>query len=225
MPTGNPDKADIDSDFRAYYAERAREYESIYAKPERQEDLTRIASLLPAWFAERDVLEVAAGTGYWTERIAPAARSIVATDINAETLDVARAKGMSPERVALVVADAFALDVIPGAFDAGFAGFWWSHLARVDLVRFLDGFHRRLGPGARVAFLDNRYVEGSSTPVAWRDADGNTYQDRRLRDGSIHRVRKNFPTPDAIRAALGPAATETTVLELPYYWLATYTVA
>jgi len=42
--------------------------------------------------------------------------------------------------------------------------------------------------------MDNRYVDGSSTPISERDADGNTYQRRRLADGSDNRVLKNFPT-------------------------------
>ena len=33
-------------------------------------------------------------------------------------------------------------------------------------------------------FIDNRYVEGSSTPIARRDAEGNTYQRPSLDDGS-----------------------------------------
>ena len=54
--------------------------------------------------------------------------------------------------------------------------------------------------------LDNRYVEGSSTPVTERDADGNGYQLRKLADGSTHRVLKNFPTEaelEALAADLG----------------------
>jgi len=43
-------------------------------------------------------------------------------------------------------------------------------------------------------FFDNRYVEGSSTPISRRDAQGNTYQARKLDNGSAHEVLKNFPT-------------------------------
>jgi len=55
------------------------------------------------------------------------------------------------------------------------------------------------------------------------DADGNTYQDRTLADGSRHRVRKNFPTAAQLRTAVAPYAAQIEVLELSYYWLMTFT--
>ena len=51
----------------------------------------------------------------------------------------------------------------------------------------------KIKPGSLIAFLDNRYVEGSSTPVSRTDGGGNTYQTRKLDDGSSHEVLKNFP--------------------------------
>jgi demethylmenaquinone methyltransferase/2-methoxy-6-polyprenyl-1,4-benzoquinol methylase len=95
-------------------------------------------------------------------------------------------------------------------------------LARID--PFLAGLAERLEPGARVAFLDNRFVEGSSTPVSRKDAQGNTYQSRRLADGSSHEVLKNFPTQPDLRARLGRLGTEVTFSEYEYYWLATYRI-
>src|SRR6202043_371464 len=65
-----------------YYQQRAAEYDAVYAKPERQQDLAQLKELLPPLVAGRHVLEIAAGTGYWTQVIAPAAASITATDLN-----------------------------------------------------------------------------------------------------------------------------------------------
>ena len=48
--------------------------------------------------------------------------------------------------------------------------------------------------------LDNLFVAGSSTPISERDDDGNTYQTRKLRDGTTHRVLKNFPTESELRS-------------------------
>ena len=84
-------------------------------------------------------------------------------------------------------------------YDAAFAGFWWSHVLKRDLPRFLEGLHRVLAPGAQVVFLDNRYVEGSSTPVSRVDANGDSWQTRKLADGSTHEVLKNFPSGDELR--------------------------
>lgn len=208
-----------------YYARRAAEYERIYAKPERQADLKLLRERCRGLFAGRDLLEISCGTGYWTECFATSARSILATDMNPETLEIARAKRWDAGRVEFTTADSFALPDFNRRFDAGFAGFWWSHVSRQRLQEFLTGFHARLSPGATVAFIDNRYVEGSSTPLHRTDGEGNTHQVRELADGSRHEVMKNFPDATELRAALRPFATEVQVLELEYFWMAVYSLA
>ena len=79
-------------------------------------------------------------------------------------------------------------------------------------------------PAARVVFIDNNYVAGSSTPVARTDEQGDTYQTRRLDDGSTHEVLKNFPTEAELRAALDGLADEVRVENLQYYWILNYTL-
>ena len=64
-------------------------------------------------------------------------------------------------------------------------------------------------------------MAGSSTPLARRDADGNTYQLRSLDDGSTTEVLKNFPTDEEI-ASLLPGK-NLSIDRLTYYWCAGYT--
>jgi SAM-dependent methyltransferase len=207
-----------------YYGGRAREYERIYQKPERQADLTTLTILLQNGVAGEDVLEIACGTGYWTERLAPVARSICAVDAAPEALELARGK-QYPSRVRLEQADAYLLGSIPGRFTAGFAAFWWSHVPLNELPRFLGGLHRRLGAGARVTFCDNRFVPGSSTPISRRDAAGNTYQRRRLDNGEEYEVLKNFPLAAELEDILrGEGVTQASLTELTYYWSVSYVV-
>ena len=207
-----------------YYARRAAEYERIYAKPERQGDLRRLEGLVERSFEGLNVLEVACGTGYWTRFAARGARSILASDCNEEVLEIARQKAYGGCRVEIVQADAYALDNVPDGFNAGLAAFWWSHIARADLPRFLRAFHAKLTTGSPVLVLDNRYVEGSSTSVSRRDDQGNTYQIRRLLDGSEHEVLKNFPDAETFAAALANHGTDLEFTDLPYYWIARYRV-
>lgn len=209
---------------RHYYARRAAEYERIYAKPERQSDLREMAAWLPRCFAGRGVLEVACGTGWWTQFAAVDAARWLATDINEETLAIARSKPL-PSSVQLSRADAYTLGGIDGPFDAAFAGFWWSHVPLARLPSWLDRLHTKLQPGARVVFIDNLYVEGSSTPIARRDADGNTYQQRTLDDGSAHEVLKNFPAREQAMAAIGSSAHDAQWHQWTHYWALTYTIA
>jgi demethylmenaquinone methyltransferase/2-methoxy-6-polyprenyl-1,4-benzoquinol methylase len=207
-----------------YYSRRAPEYERIYHKPERQEDLRALEALVLRDLAGLDVLEVACGTGWWTERIARVARSILATDAGEEVLAIARAKSLPAQRARFEIADAFAPHAIAGSFHAAFAGFFWSHVGRERLAGWLVALHRRLGAGARVVAVDNRYVAGSSTPVARTDAAGNAYQVRALADGTEHEVLKNFWTEEELRAAVSGIAADIEFTGLTYYWRMSYRV-
>jgi demethylmenaquinone methyltransferase/2-methoxy-6-polyprenyl-1,4-benzoquinol methylase len=208
---------------RDYYAARAPEYDRVYLKPERQPDLREIEAWLPTLFAGRSVLEVACGTGYWTRFIAPGAARVLAIDAAPPTLQIARGRAMGGN-VEFAAGDAYALPAQAGKFDAAFAGFWFSHIPESRIAGFLRGLHGALAPGARVAFLDNRYVEGNSTPLCERDAEGNTYQLRRLDDGSCHKVLKNFPTEGELREALQGIARDLRLHEWKYYWALEYLV-
>jgi demethylmenaquinone methyltransferase/2-methoxy-6-polyprenyl-1,4-benzoquinol methylase len=210
-----------DSSLAAYYAARAGEYERIYDKPERQADLRRLERWLPKLVAGRRVLEVACGTGYWTRLLAATAAHVLATDLSAETLAVARAKGLPPERVAFRQADAYALSADLGTFDAAVACFWWSHVPAASRPRFFAALHHRLEPGARVVLLDNLYVPGSSTPISRTDAAGDTYQLRTLESGDTFEVVKNFPTEELLRAEAAGLAARAELHRLDYYWVFT----
>lgn len=208
----------------AYYAQRAREYEKIYDKPERQADLARMRVDVPSLFVNQKVLEIACGTGYWTPLVAAQAQSVLGVDQAEETLAIARSKSYAKGNVRFERADAYNLPAWPEKFSAAYAGFWWSHVPLERIDAFLAGLHERLAPGARVAFMDNLYVEGSSTPLSRRDAAGNTYQERRLADGSRHEVLKNFPAAGELEARLGRIGSELRVVRYQYYWLASYRI-
>lgn len=207
---------------RDYYARRAAYYERVYFKPERQADLRAMEAWLRTPFAGRDVLEIACGTGWWTPHGAREARSWLATDLNPETMALARNKPQ-PECVHFAEIDAYTLDDLPAQrFSGAFAGCWWSHVPRARLAPWLELLHARLDRGARVVFLDNAFVPSSSTPLSRRDAEGNTYQQRTLDDGSVHEVLKNFPTCGEASAMLGPRAREVEWIDHEHFWTLSY---
>ena len=209
---------------QSYYAARAPEYDRIYLKPERQADLRAIEHWLPPKFAGARVIEVACGTGYWTQFIAPVAARVLALDTAPETMAIARSR-VPEAKVEFLPGDAYALPQHAGRFDAAFAGFWLSHVPKTRQREFLLGLAARLEPGAKVVFLDNRYVEGSSTPLTARDAAGNTFQTRQLVDGTTHKVLKNFPSEAELLdlvAGIGAGAVFTT---WEYYWAFEYVTA
>jgi len=211
-------------EMHAYYAARAPYYDAVYSKPERRRDIEFLSAHLPQRFAGRHVLEIACGTGYWTQHIAPAAARMTATDGTAEPLEFARLRP-GTACVSFVHADAYALPTSVGSFDAAFAGLWFSHVPISARAAFLDGLHAHLLPGARVLFIDNSAVQLRDFPIAQTDGAGNTYQLRELRDGSVHRVLKNFPTEAELRTLLEPRASVVSYRALDNFWLLEYEIA
>ncbi|EGJ12441.1 class I SAM-dependent methyltransferase [Rubrivivax benzoatilyticus] len=208
-----------------YYERRAAEYERIYRRPERQDELRVLEAELATAFAGRSVLELACGTGWWTPHGARDARRWLATDLNPGPLAVARAKPVPPS-VEWRLGDATDFTHLGDErFDGAFAGCWCSHLERARWAPWLQALHTRLEPGARVMLLDNTFVPGRSTPIARTDAQGDTWQRRRLDDGSEHEILKNYPTREEAVAAAGTRARDLLWTEREHFWVLTYTLA
>ena len=212
----------IEASMSSYYAQRAATYERVYFKPERQAELRLLEAWLPTQLEGRRVLEVACGTGWWTPHGALRAKAWLATDLSPETMAVARRKRL-PACVQFAAVDAYTFAELGSqAFDAALAGFWWSHVPLQRLPGWLQRLHARLQPGARVVMLDNRYVQGSNHPISHADADGNTYQTRRLDDGSVHAVLKNFPSREQALSMLGSRAHSPEWTDHGHYWTLCY---
>jgi len=206
-----------------YYSARAAEYERVYDKPERQADLAILREIVPQYFRGRRVLDVACGTGYWTRLIAREAAVVTGCDLSGEVLALAYQRQPAAHPARFLLSDAFDLGAVPGAFGSAFVGFFWSHILRADVQRFLKGLHARLAGPARVMIIDNRYVQGSNSPITRVDDEGNTYQERRLENGSKHEVLKNFPSVDDVVAQIEAAGGHDVHMnELEHYWCATY---
>jgi len=208
------------TDMLAYYQRRAPVYDDVYAYPERQLDLRYLEARLPGLLSGLDVLELAAGTGYWTAVISQSAQRIVATDREPAQLARLENRGFCCP-VEVQVADAFELETaLEGRLFTGlFAGLWVSHIRREQMPAFFAGVHRLLAPGAAVVLVDNSLSQCNRLPITWRDEQGNTYQDRLL-DGRRYRVLKNFPAPDELRAWTGVSAGEYQLLD--HYWVYQY---
>lgn len=209
----------MNTNLNEYYSQRAAHYEDIYQLPERQADLTQLATQLQNLLAGKNVLEVACGTGYWTERYVNLAGSILATDNNPDMLRLAQAKSTLAKRVQFQQADAFELP--SGNFNAAVAGFLWSHLKRSEQSPFLESLQKACGSGTMLIMFDNCYQEFVSTPIARTDSEGNTYQIRRLPDGSRHEVIKNFPTDSTLRKKMTGYARDIRIVRNQHFWMLT----
>jgi SAM-dependent methyltransferase len=210
----------MQSDLITYYSDRAKEYEQIYLIPERQADIEHLSQFLQKTFYEKEVLEIACGTGFWTARISKTAKRILATDINKTVVDIAQGKQYASP-IDFLVEDMYSL---PAAtqFECLFGGFIWSHIKLEELVPFLSAVSKLVKPGGTVVFTDNNYIAGSNIPIAETDEHGNTYQIRSLADGTQHKVLKNFSTEDAIKLALKDFASVVEFISYEYYWVVKY---
>lgn len=213
----------MNSDIVSYYKDRAKEYERIYSKPERQIDLQLAGQILKDIFAGKRVFEIACGTGYWTEIISKTAYSILATDINDAVIEVAKSKSYSPATVYFRIADIFNMENMDKQ-ESLLGGFIWSHIKLQELNNFIAIANSLVENGGTVVFMDNNYVEGSNLPVTETDNFGNTYQTRTLENGTTHKVLKNFPSDSFIKGLLADKVSDLNLINLQYFWILKYKV-
>jgi SAM-dependent methyltransferase len=202
---------------KQYYRLRVPEYDRLYQEPEWHDDLSRLRAWLVDCTRGRTILEVAAGTGYWTAAAATAAAAITATDCNGEML-VRMANRRLGAHVTLLTADAYALPEFSTTFDVGMAHLWWSHVEKHREAEFLLHFASRLKPRAMLLMIDQSYVEGFSHPALMRDRAGNRYELRGLANGSVHRIVKNYPTVEELGHSMAGICDDLCVTQLQYFW-------
>lgn len=213
----------LNTHLASYYESRAKEYDKIYSKPERQEELITISEFIKKTFADKNVLEIACGTGYWTEKISSAAKSVTAVDINKSVIEIAEERTRKCKNINYVISDLFNFktDV---KYDILFGGFIWSHIPSETLDRFIKTVSNFIVPAGEAVFVDNNFVEGSSTPISQIDDNGNTYQRRELQDKSTHLVLKNFPSEEFLKNKLSKYTREIKIIPLQYYWILCYRI-
>ena len=197
----------------AYYRAVADEYKDLYAidAPDQDELLSAINLFRPTG----DVLELACGSGVWTERLQRSADSVTAVDAAPEMLARARSRLGSSASVRFVEADLFSWHP-PRRFDAVFFGFWISHVPEDRFELFWNLVDEALEPDGRVFFFDDNHrtdvelVEGIHSPVV----------ERELNDGTRFRVIKIPYEPAQLERRLRALTWDISVTGTsgPFYW-------
>lgn len=205
----------------SYYNNRAKEYDKVYQIPEEQEDLAKATVFFQTIFANKTLLEIACGTGYWTEQIAKTATAILATDINRNVIDIAKTRQYN-NIVTFEIEDLFHLKT-KNKFDALFGGFIWSHILLQDLDNLLASLKKNIIENGTMVFIDSKPIEGryhDKKRITRTDEFGNTFQTRQLEDGSTYEILKNFPNNDFLYSKLSKIATNINFIDLDHYWIA-----
>ena len=205
----------IEAEMVHYYAARAGEYDDWYRRRGRyshgpeadaawRSDLDAAALWLRGRGFHGEIVELAAGTGWWSQILAGAGHLAI-SDAALEPLDIARARleaaGHSAE---FEIRDAWAEP--DRSVDGVFTGFWISHVDRGRLDEFLGLAARWLVPGGLFAFVDSRQDPESGAPDHVPPVDD--VQLRRLDSGASYRVRKVFYEPEELASALERAGFE-----------------
>jgi demethylmenaquinone methyltransferase/2-methoxy-6-polyprenyl-1,4-benzoquinol methylase len=212
----------------AYYRARAGEYDEWFLRQGRYDrgpeasaqwfrEIEQIQQALDAFRPGGHVLELACGTGLWTQRLLEHAQQITAVDASPEVLALNEHKFGSP-RVRYVQADLF--DWRPTeSYDVVFFSFWLSHVPPERFDAFWDMVAAALSARGRVFFVDSRY-EPTSTAVNHQLREKQaTCVTRRLNDGRTFEIVKVFYEPEDLRERLTRSGWQAQVAATEHYFL------
>lgn len=205
-----PAADDLSEEMKAYYAARSAEYDDWYLRTGRysrgpvhdlawHSDLDRATVWLDELPIQGEIVELAAGTGWWSALLA--GKGVLSIyDASEPPLDRARdrlvAHGL---RAHIHRRDAWAEP--DRTVDSLFCGFWLSHVPRARLAEFLGLARRWLKPGGTFAFIDSR-ADPQSGAVDQEVSPELEVTRRRLADGREFRVVKVYWQAAELEAAL-----------------------
>jgi hypothetical protein len=198
-----PVASSIDREMVEYYEARAGEYDEWYLRRGRyargpihdtawQADLEAASEWLDAVPFHGRIVELAAGTGWWSPILAGKGE-LWAFDAAEAPLERARDRLIAHRlRAHLHVRDAWAEPDAPA--DGLFTGFWLSHVPRGRLIEFLRLARRWLADGGTYAFIDSRF-DPQSSALDHRPSSAEETTLRRLNDGRTFTIPKVFYEP------------------------------
>ncbi len=205
-----------------YYRARAPEYEQIYYRdvPERRRELDDAAKRLIKLAKKKKVVDLACGTGYWTQILSTTAASVVAVDISKEMLNEAIKKTYSVS-VEFLRANLNELPFRENCFDLIAIGFWFSHQPKQEYDQFFKNITHPLKRGGSIWLIDNNFpAEGPRMESVRVDEHGNNYKRRYLGNGEEFIILKNYFSEEQLRSVFTAHFRTKTLSYGTYYWSA-----
>ena len=203
-----------------YYRARATEYEQIYYRdiPQRREEITDHFDFVEKLAAGKTVLELACGTGYWTQAAAKYAKKVIATDIAPEMIKEAKNKKFNSP-VKFINSDIYDLPFKSAAFDLIIIGFWFSHEPKQNYCKFFDIIRKPLKPNGQIWLIDNNPpAEGPKSGYLYTDEFGNNFKSRPLADGEEFSLLKNYFTENELDNTFSKSFYINKLTYDDYYW-------
>lgn len=196
----------------AYYRARAGEYDEWFLRQGRYDrgeeanarwfaEIQTVATALDDFAPTGDVLELACGTGLWTQRLARYATTLTALDSSPETLEVNKRRIADATHVRYEVADLFSWQP-EKRYDVVFFSFWLSHVPPDRFEPFFQSVAASLAAGGRIFFIDSLYTQTSTARDHVLTEPDATTMTRRLNDGREFQVVKVFYEPAELESRL-----------------------
>ena len=175
---------------------------------------SEVADALDSFRPTGEVLELACGTGMWTQRLLRHATSVTAVDAAPEMLAVAAAR-IGDGRVRFVEADLFSWTP-DRRYDVVFFAFWLSHVPLARFEAFWSLVADCLKAHGRVFFVDDAY----RTAEEIIDGALSSTIRRRLNNGTAYRIVKVPHQPRDLEDRLGRLGWRVTVTSTsgPLFW-------
>jgi 2-polyprenyl-3-methyl-5-hydroxy-6-metoxy-1,4-benzoquinol methylase len=211
-----------------YYRARANEYDEWFFRQGRYD---RGPELNQRWFEEiealrreldrfkpaGEILELACGTGIWTQYLLHFADKITAVDASPEVMGVNKERTKSL-KVEYIEADLFNWQA-DKKFDVVFFAFWLSHVPPERFASFWKSVEKALKPQGRVFFIDSRFEQTSTANNHVLDEPQDTVIKRRLNDGREFNIVKIFYQTKELEDKLRDLGWKIKVENTPQYFL------
>jgi ubiquinone/menaquinone biosynthesis C-methylase UbiE len=224
----------------AYYRARAGEYDEWFYRLGRYD---RGEQVNAQWFAEveivmqalhnlsspvdgggragvKHVLELAAGTGIWTQELLKIGQHITAIDASPEVIYINRQK-LNASNVEYIQADLFAWQ--PNTeYDLVFFGFWLSHVLPEQVDAFLSKVYRSLRVGGQFFMVDSLPDNLSAAKDNAPYQPDSIYHTRKLNDGSEYQIVKVFYKPAELQAKFEQSGFDAAIKATDHYFIYGY---
>jgi SAM-dependent methyltransferase len=187
----DPADASVLRDQRVFYDARAPDYDDAGSFVE----MAEVIDAFDRVPVRGDILELAAGTGVWTERLVTRADSLTVLDASEAMLAANRKRlGVSAAAVEYQIVDLF--DWRPQRqWDACVFGFWLCKVPDVRLAAFLAAVADALRPGGLVCCIDKTAVTEPATELV----------ERGVRDGRRFTIVDHPRPPERVIQAFAAA--------------------
>jgi demethylmenaquinone methyltransferase/2-methoxy-6-polyprenyl-1,4-benzoquinol methylase len=213
---------------KEYYRERAPEYDDWWFRqgrydhgPESNREwwlaVDQLDQALSHLGPLGDTLELAAGTGIWTEKLAAQSAHVTAIDASTEVLDINRNRCAGSD-VDYILTDVFTWQPTR-QYDTVFFGFWLSHVPPDRFAAFWDVVGQALRESGRVMFIDSLPAEESGALDHDLPDWSSGRVTRRLSGGAQFEIVKLFYEPTELESQLAGLGWKAEVQQVGRFFL------